>query len=231
MISVIFKMKTGFRNSPNELIPINSEYNLCESDCAFGSLSKTNIFIGENNSGKSRLLRWLFLYDFYAINDEDIDKLIDKLNLNKSVEGKNGISKFNMLYKEFAGVRSYYSNVGNGFFSALETYAYSLGVGNKFYFPTIRGVKDYKSILDIKLRDFLDSARSIQNKDSINHYISLLNLEKNGLESFDIYREITMHEYFGLFAGKKPTKDETYLPCAICPFTNFCAVPVFPPTR
>ena len=43
---------------------------------------------------------------------------------------------------------------------------------------------------------FLSSANSIQNKDSIHHYISLLNLEAKGLEDFDVYRDIVSQEYF-----------------------------------
>ena len=82
------------------------------------------------------------------------------------------------------------------FFRNLKTFSTKVNAKNKYYFPTVRGVKDYKSILDAKLRNFTRLATAIQNKDSINHYISLLNLEKEGLESFDIYREITIHEYF-----------------------------------
>ena len=42
----------------------------------------------------------------------------------------------------------------------------------------------------------IQSTNSIQNKDAINHYISLLNLQSNGLESFDIYNDIIVQEYF-----------------------------------
>lgn len=69
-------------------------------------------------------------------------------------------------------------------------------LNKKFYFPIIRGTKDYKTIINNKLDTFLRSADSIQNKDAINHYISLLNLQSDGLESFDIYNDIIVHEYF-----------------------------------
>ena len=39
---------------------------------------------------------------------------------------------------------------------------------------------------------------------------------------------MTSARYLGAFAGKNPINDETYLPCAITPFSYFCAVPVFP---
>ncbi len=54
MIDVIFNTENSFRSYPNQLIPINSEYVLKGNNASFGDLSKTNIFIGENNSGKSR---------------------------------------------------------------------------------------------------------------------------------------------------------------------------------
>ena len=45
-------------------------------DCSYclGDLSKTNVFIGENNSGKSRFLRYLFETDYYSIDDEAFEK-------------------------------------------------------------------------------------------------------------------------------------------------------------
>ena len=200
MISIIFKMKTGFRNSPNELIPINNDYEFKGSKCAFGNLSKTNIFIGENNSGKSRFLRELFQKDFYAIDNKETNDIFKELDPSltsfNSFEITSPISEFNSLYNSVGTQNSFYSNVGNTFFSCLEKHAYSLQQTNKYYFPTLRGIKDYKTILDGKLRSFSRSASSIQNKDSINHFISLLNLEQDGLDSFDIYREIIEHEYF-----------------------------------
>lgn len=199
MIGLIFKMKTGFRNSPNELVPINFEYRFDGSKYAFGSLSKTNIFIGENNSGKSRFLRMLFQQNFYTINSEKMYELFTELDSTlREFEDfdRSPISQFNRIYNKIGMQKSIYSNVGNSFFSCLEKYAHYFQEPNKYYFPTLRGVKDYKSILDRKLRSFSSSASSIQNKDSINHFISLLNLEQDGLDSFDIYREIIEHEYF-----------------------------------
>lgn len=74
MIDIIFKMLTRFDTSPNNLLLINDDYNFKGSSCGFGTLSKTNIFIGENNSGKSRFLRYLYESNFYSISDEQFNK-------------------------------------------------------------------------------------------------------------------------------------------------------------
>lgn len=200
MKSVFFKMETGFNYSPNKLIPVNDEYTFKGSDNSLGSFSKTNIFIGENNSGKSRFLRHLFSGEYYSISNEEINKLYDTLKHNiahpQKFEEKSALDKFNFLYSETKNEHTPYTNRGNSFFSHLENLSCCIKPQQKHYFPTIRGVKDYKYILDGKLKSFLKSATSIQNKDAINHFISLLNLEKEGLEAFDVYREIIVHEYF-----------------------------------
>lgn len=199
MINVIFKMSTDFNISPNELIPINSEYAFNGKSCSFGSLSKTNIFIGENNSGKSRFLRSLFKSDFLYISNENIESFYAAMRTHigsKDFDDKYGFEKFNLIYERAKQEKTRYHYRYDDFFRNLKDLSRKVNGKNKYYFPTIRGVKDYKSILDAKLRSFSKSATSIQNKDPINHYISLLNLEKDGLESFDVYREITMHEYF-----------------------------------
>lgn len=200
MINIIFKMKTDFESSPNELLSINKDYNFKDSNYGFGNLTKTNVFIGENNSGKSRFLRYLFETNYYSISNEQFDNFFT--DTKSDVYGhydiipESNIEKFNKVYERIGSERSPYSNVGNKFFKALKNYSKTNEVANKFYFPIIRGTKDYKTIINNKLRTFLSSANSIQNKDSINHYISLLNLESQGLESFDIYNDIIAHEYF-----------------------------------
>ena len=200
MINVILKTKTNFNIGPNELIPINDDYSLNGSEYAFGDLSKTNIFIGENNSGKSRFLRCLFKDSFYSLDSQTIEKIFKDYEKEfknpKPFNEKTSLSKFSFVYNEIKNKNTRYSHSTTDFLRSLERIIISSNAKNKFYFPTVRGVKDYKTILDTKLRGFLKSAVSIQNKDSINHYISLLNLEKDGLESFDIYREITKREYF-----------------------------------
>ena len=200
MINIIFKTKTGFESSPNTLLSINDDYNFKDSAYGFGTLSKTNVFIGENNSGKSRFLRYLFEGNYYSLSDNKLNDFFAETK--NDVYGhyetvpKSNMEKFNKIYEKFGNEYSPYSNVGNRFFKSLKVYSYCNEQVNKFYFPIIRGSKDYKTIIDNKLRKFLESTKSIQNKDAINHYISLLNLELQGLDSFDIYNEIITHEYF-----------------------------------
>ena len=199
MINVIFNMKSEFHRMPNELIPLNNEYNLNNEAYALGSLSKVNIFIGENNSGKSRFLRHLFRNNFLSIDNEGIDKLYNcmKTHINcQDLEDKRGLEKFALMYERSRKSVPWYSHSDEDFIRNLEPLVRTMESRKKYYFPTVRGVKDYKTILNRKLTSFSQSASSIQNKDSINHYISLLNLEESGLEKFDIYREITIHEYF-----------------------------------
>lgn len=71
-------METTFHQSPNKLLPVHKDYNFKDSNCGFGNLAKTNIFIGENNSGKSRFLRYLFQSDFYAISNEQFAKFFSE---------------------------------------------------------------------------------------------------------------------------------------------------------
>lgn len=198
MINVIFKIEKDFGWMPNKIIPINEDYSLNDTAYGFGNLSKTNIFIGENNSGKSRFLRSLFKEKFYTLNYENIQEIYfnekDIWTNIKHFNPYDSLAKFDYMYDETKNKVTYYKE---RFFNCLKTNSFSPIQQNKYYFPTVRGIKDYKTILDIKLKTFLsNSTKTIQNTDPIHHYISLLNLEKNGLDSFDIYREITNYEYF-----------------------------------
>ena len=200
MIDLIYKMKAKtFETNENALIHVHEDYKFNYE--AFGGLSKINIFIGENNSGKSRFLRKLFSEDFYGIsNDQFINiyqetrPLVYQGYYDKPSEVK--IINFNHIYEKIGNNKPYYSNVGNEFFKSLERNSSLYNQNNKFYFPVTRGIKDYKTVINEKLKAFLGNTHSIQNKDAINHFISLLNLEQNGLENFDIYNEIVFNEYF-----------------------------------
>ena len=175
----------------------------------FGELSKTNVFIGENNSGKSRFLRYLFKTDFHSLSYENFKKFFNEMNYNITPYGNYGIiydfyhtlpqpnkEKFIKLYDKINSNKELYRNVNFIFLRILEDHHDTHTLNNKFYFPIIRGTKDYKTIINNKLDTFLKSADSIQNKDAINHYISLLNLDAKGLESFDIYNDVITYEYF-----------------------------------
>ncbi|MCH5152251.1 MAG: AAA family ATPase [Clostridiales bacterium] len=200
MINLIFKTKESYNVSPNSLLPINNDYNYKGSNCCFGALSKTNVFIGENNSGKSRFLRNLFETEFSAICDEQIDRFLSEtgnyaFNSGEIEKLKSKITQFNRIYESNGRDAAPYGYGGNDFFSKLKKHSISCSKTDRFYFPIIRGTKDYQTVINKKLETFI-SQSPIQNKDSINHYISLLNLEAQGLESFDVYNEIIKHEYF-----------------------------------
>ncbi|MDY4016151.1 MAG: ATP-binding protein [Bacilli bacterium] len=191
---------------------INQDYNLLNHPYYFGELSKTNVFIGENNSGKSRFLRYLFETDWYSLNEKsleqffiEMDRFIDSYGsrgcLNPiyrfySTLSQSNIKRFIELYDKISSDQEFYRGVNYKFFQILQLVYKPEVLKNKFYFPVIRGTKDYKTIINNKLDAFLRSANSIQNKDAINHYISLLNLQSNGLESIDIYNDIIVQEYF-----------------------------------
>lgn len=191
------------------LAQINQDYNLMNHPYCFGELSKTNVFIGENNSGKSRFLRYLFKTDFYYLSDEGFTEFINKIDqiissnrysnaiydayYTKSLSNKE---KFNKICEKIHRDPDSYRHIRVEFFQLLETLYEANTLNKRFYFPIIRGTKDYKTIINDKLDTFLRSTNSIQNKDAINHYISLLNLQSNGLESFDIYNDIIVQEYF-----------------------------------
>jgi len=191
---------------------INQDYNLLNHPYYFGELSKMNVFIGENNSGKSRFLRYLFETDWYSLNEKsleqffiEMDRFIDSYGsrgcLNPmyrfySTLSQSNIKRFIELYDKISSDQEFYRGVNYKFFQILQLVYKPEVLKNKFYFPVIRGTKDYKTIINNKLDAFLRSANSIQNKDAINHYISLLNLQSNGLESFDLYNDIIVQEYF-----------------------------------
>lgn len=207
MIKLILMLE--YNAGSYRLTQINQDYNLMNHNYCFGELSKTNVFIWENNSGKSRFLRYLFKTDFYSLSDEGFTEFINKIDqIIRSNRYSNAIydtlyteslSNKEKFYKICGKINSdpkSYGYIQSQFFQLLRSICKTHTLNNKFYFPIIRGTKDYKTIINNKLDTFLKSANSIQNKDAINHYISLLNLQSDGLESFDIYNDIITHEYF-----------------------------------
>ena len=200
MINFLFKTDAEQFDYAKNLMPINQNYTFQGSNIAFGQVSKINIFIGENNSGKSRFLRHLYRTFFYGFSTERFREFYQfvkrSLRLSPYYKMKYDINDFNRIYDNIGREKTAYTNVPNKFFSGLFTVAKKIDARDKFYIPVLRGVKDYRSIINNKLRNFATSAHSIQNKDPINHYISLLNIEPSGLENFDVYREIIVREYF-----------------------------------
>ena len=73
MFNIIFKAENSFNTSPNKLVNLNNDYAFSDNPHAYGNFSKTNIFIGENNSGKSRFLRFLYTADYYEMSTLNFD--------------------------------------------------------------------------------------------------------------------------------------------------------------
>ena len=199
MFNIIFKAEKDFNHIPNKLIRLHNDYNFANDAVAYGDFSKTNIFIGENNSGKSRFLRLLYAASYHVMSSgvfKDFCHQIKQLYRSKKFDCvQSNLYTFNDIYEK-TNISTAQTYGVNYFFESLKTHAKIFKQSNRFYIPVLRGFKDYKKIINIKLKTFLDSTTSIQNKDSIHHYISLLNLETTGLEDFDIYREIIAQEYF-----------------------------------
>lgn len=191
MIDIIFYTQNNFDNENNSLEQ-PSNYNLIDPKYGFGMLSKTNVFIGANNSGKSRFLRLLYSNNFYATNK-------GKFRSMRSLSTTDIQTFFNTPHKivpEYnQSIMHIYNH--NTIFKDLNSISYSIGCEKKFYFPPIRGIKDYKTVIQNKLEDFSNSKNfPINDKDLINFFNSLLKLHENGLNNFDIYKEIITHEYF-----------------------------------
>src|SRR5271157_4520396 len=55
------------------LLPKLPPFNTYDIEEAFGPLSLVNIFVGANNSGKSRFLRGLFALNDYSFNTNKLD--------------------------------------------------------------------------------------------------------------------------------------------------------------
>lgn len=143
MIKVIFKTKVDFSRSPNELIPVNSDYSL-NNACAFGNLSKTNIFIGENNSGKSRFLRELFKNAFYSLTAQNVVKVIweykSQYYNDRFVHGNDFLAGFDHAYRELKK-NGGYSNALSGFIRGLEKYVLNQKQQKNIIFPLSEGLK------------------------------------------------------------------------------------------
>lgn len=191
MIDIIFYTQNNFDNENNSLEQ-PSNYNLIDPKYGFGMLSKTNVFIGANNSGKSRFLRLLYSNNFYATNK-------DKFRSMRSLSTTDIQTFFNNPHKIVPEYNQSIMHIYNynTIFKNLNSISYSIGCEKKFYFPPIRGIKDYKTVIQNKLEDFSNSKNfPINDKDLINFFNSLLKLHENGLNNFDIYKEIITHEYF-----------------------------------
>ncbi|MBO4823439.1 MAG: ATP-binding protein [Clostridia bacterium] len=201
MFKIIYKLQDY---STDKIEALDKNYSFVyggkESQISFGNLSKINVFIGENNSGKSRFLRKLFSDKFYGKNNEQLIELIKRADtcLRDHIwvkRSKIDVAEFIDVYEKACDDATFH--MMSGFRNTLTKDAKCITEGYKYYFPVIRGIKDYKTVIVNKLRKFLGEKSSVfQSKDSINHFISLLELETSGLEKLDIYNKIISDEYF-----------------------------------
>ena len=195
MSSIIFSTKYDYNITPNNLIEINSDYNIKSANYGFGLLSKTNIFIGANNSGKSRFLRYLYSTNFKKIDYTSFSKKY-KLKYRKEIDTSAFLNLFNHSHN-YNNSPYNYNTIKEDFYDILKSSEQIYTSNNKFYFPPLRGVKDYQSVIQTKLQSFAQSKDCpIDNKDLINSFNSLLKLHENGLSSLDIYKAIISNEYF-----------------------------------
>lgn len=74
MFNSIFKIKNSFNAYPNELDKICPDYKFCDDSAMYGKFSRMNVFIGENNSGKSRFLRALFSSRYFEMTYDNWNK-------------------------------------------------------------------------------------------------------------------------------------------------------------
>lgn len=199
MFNSIFKIKNSFNAYPNELDKICPDYKFCDDSAIYSKFSRMNVFIGENNSGKSRFLRSLFSSRYYEMTYDDLENFYDDISdviSKEKLTSTSPIIKFNDIYHSIDH-RSSHSYAAVEFWRALEVNSKSSDESKRYYFPVLRGIKDYKTEVANKLKTFLSSVReSIQTQDSVHHFVSLLKLESSGLSAFDIYREIIEQEYF-----------------------------------
>ena len=199
MFKAIFQIGYDYNAHTEEFDKINNEYKFCNDFVMYGDFSKINVFIGENNSGKSRFLRSLFSSKYDEISHKCFDDIYAAMADAISQKGLDSLSPLqavNDICKSLNDGKCNFFDEEDFLEIIKEKSTYS-NVAKRFYFPVLRGVKDYKSTIVKKLNDFLSAvSNSIQTQDSVKHFISLLELAPSGLSSFDIYRKIIEREYF-----------------------------------
>lgn len=193
MIDYIFKLEKEFSQHPNSYLEIHPEYLIKQTQFAFGQLAKTNVFIGANNSGKSRFLRFLYTSDFYAIGHE--------LASNQPYVFNKYINGFRENYID-ENIGMSWNPLYSDYFNKLKADSIRSNSYKRFYFPVLRGIKDYKKVIANKLNSFLLSQKEITaNRDLLNSFCNLFSLKSDGLDDLDIYKSITILEYFEKFSG------------------------------
>ena len=123
MFNIIYKPEKSYNCSPNSLLTLNKLYNFCDNNSILGEFSKINVFIGENNSGKSRFLRFLYFSDYRIMSEVEFCKFYDEMEQRIhqcKLERKNSnIETFSDIYNKVKGSH-YYSGNSTAFFEFSE---------------------------------------------------------------------------------------------------------------
>lgn len=146
MFNIIFKTENLFDNrlSPNKLVKFgkDKEYVFCDDSVVCGGFSKTNVFIGENNSGKSRFLRCLFSTNYYIMsyeNFEDFYKDISSKISQLKIPFASPLKTFNDINQSIESKDRYSDDVRRYFESLKENSKFSRYI-ERYYFPVLRGI-------------------------------------------------------------------------------------------
>jgi len=177
------------------------------------NLSKLNIFIGENNSGKSRLIRELVSSDFGYIPRE-----YSPVRLNECIEKiKSEVEKFagkyNINIQRVVGALNQFKKVEQlsgttDFFRALESLNKAIGdmIQSDSRYPRITtkdAGKAFAEIVDRNLQNVSEDYKTVLQPHSFNRiYIPIMRglrpIAVNGekFEYVDVYGKRTLQDYF-----------------------------------
>lgn len=120
---------------------LNKDYLFCGNSIVYGDFSKINVFIGENNAGKSRFLRYLFSHSYREMSNEDFNNFFNgisrRVTKGEIVCKKSNMETFIDIYMKTGKQRSPYSNVNNDFFEFAENSSKVSNKANTYYFPVL----------------------------------------------------------------------------------------------
>ena len=186
---------------------ITQQYKTNEEDNNLENLSRINIFIGPNNSGKSRFMRELFIEDDIKINETLLNVKELRITLNKlNIEFEN-FKKQNNNYQinrniEVSNLKKYYNKT-----EILNLLKY---LKNEFNEPASNYVSFYRSELlrqyqiinELLKRNQLEKTLNTFDFSNDAIYIPILrglrsiNYQNEKLLNFDAYKKRTIEDYF-----------------------------------
>lgn len=177
------------------------------------NLSKLNIFIGENNSGKSRLIRTLVSSDFGYIPQE-----YSLVRLNECIEKikneiNNFVAKYHISIQQVTSVLNLFKKVEQlnettDLFRTIESLnkAIENTIQSDTYYSSIKTKdvgKAFAEIVDRNLRNVSEDYKTVLQPHSLNRiYIPIMRglrpIAVNGerFEYVDLYRKRTLQDYF-----------------------------------